>query len=260
MTALDHVVINALRDTDAAEALFAALGFQLTPRGYHSLGSVNHLMMTPGAYLEIVGVPETGRQREEVLTSPIGLSGIVLKTDDAEATHARLAEAGFDPQPVLDFSRPVTLDGTEHQARFRTVRLGPDFFGGGRVYFCQHLTPELVWRPEYLTHQNGFAAIDRIEIESSDPETTARRFAQVCDATFLPAAGVATATVRLSDAEIHVRRGPSEAMRLTGLVFEDLAGLEQRAMALGLAPTQTGDGALSLWLESLDTTLMCRSA
>lgn len=228
MTALDHVVINALRATDAAAALFSDLGFQLTPRGYHSLGSVNHLMMTPGAYLEIVGVPATGRQRQEVLDSPLGLSGIVLKTDDAEATHARLAQAGFDPQPVLDFSRPVTLDGTEHQARFRTVRLPAGFYGGGRIYFCQHLTPELVWRPEYLDHPNGFAAIDRIEIESDDPEATARALALVCAAEFLPAQAGAPDTVRLADAEIAVRRGAAQAMLATGLRCADLPALATR--------------------------------
>ena len=46
--ALDHVVINVLRRMDEAADLFAALGFRLTPRGHHSLGSVNHLMMTAG--------------------------------------------------------------------------------------------------------------------------------------------------------------------------------------------------------------------
>lgn len=260
MTALDHVVINALRATDAAAALFSDLGFQLTPRGYHSLGSVNHLMMTPGAYLEIVGVPDTGRQRQEVLDSPLGLSGIVLKTDDAEATHARLSEAGFEPQPVLDFSRPVTVDGTEHQARFRTVRLPAGFYGGGRIYFCQHLTPELVWRPEYLDHPNGFVAIDRIEIESADPEATARALAQVCAAEFLPAQGIAPDTVRLADAEIAVRRGVGSAMAATGLVFADLNAFAGRITQPGIDLRDADEDSMTLHLPAFDTTLICRGA
>ena len=44
-TRLDHVVINVRRDMDPAEALCRSLGFTITPRGYHSLGSINHLMM-----------------------------------------------------------------------------------------------------------------------------------------------------------------------------------------------------------------------
>ncbi len=42
---LDHLVINTLFDMDRAAALMAELGFTVTPRGYHSLGSINHLMM-----------------------------------------------------------------------------------------------------------------------------------------------------------------------------------------------------------------------
>ncbi|ETX02309.1 MAG: hypothetical protein ETSY1_04005 [Candidatus Entotheonella factor] len=33
---LDHAVINVHFDMDRAEPLFQALGFTLTPRGYHS--------------------------------------------------------------------------------------------------------------------------------------------------------------------------------------------------------------------------------
>ena len=82
---LDHLVINTLRGMEDAARIFTALGFALTPRGYHSLGSVNHLAVVPGAYLELVGLPETGKQRQEVLDSPLGLSGLVFKTDDPEA-------------------------------------------------------------------------------------------------------------------------------------------------------------------------------
>ena len=54
---LDHLVVNTRFAIDAAQALFAGLGFTLTPRGYHSLGSVNHLAVFPQGYLELVGLP-----------------------------------------------------------------------------------------------------------------------------------------------------------------------------------------------------------
>jgi hypothetical protein len=258
MAALDHVVINALRDTDAAEALFSALGFHLTPRGYHTLGSVNHLMMTPGAYLEIVGVPPEGRQRQEVLDSPRGLSGIVLKTSDADATFERLAAAGFDPLPPMDFSRPVTIDGQKHEASFRTVRLKPDFFGGGRIYFCDHLTPELVWRPEWLDHPNGFSAIERIDVESHDARATAERFATAFEGHV--ESGPSPLRVVLEDCEIHVHDGPRDRMRATSIVFDTLDGLLARATAAGIAVTATAPGQVTLDLPDLDTTLHCRAA
>jgi len=38
---LDHVVINARDDMDRAAEVYQRLGFTLTERGYHSLGSMN---------------------------------------------------------------------------------------------------------------------------------------------------------------------------------------------------------------------------
>ncbi len=54
---LDHTVINVRFDMDRAEGLFRNLGFFLTERGYHSLGSINHLMMFGTDYLELIGLP-----------------------------------------------------------------------------------------------------------------------------------------------------------------------------------------------------------
>ncbi len=257
MAALDHVVINALGAVDAAEALFAGLGFTLTPRGHHDLGSLNHLMVVPGAYLEIVGVPAQGRQRQEVLDSPLGLSGIVLRTEDADATFASLVAAGFDPLPPMAFSRPVRIGAQEHRAAFRTVRMKPDFFPGGRVYFCQHLTPDLVWRPEWQDHPNGFAAIAAIEVESPDPAATADRFAAAFEAR--RAAGAEPCRVVLDDGcEIRVHAGPAARMRATGLVLRDVATLEAGARAArGATPSRDGDGRVTVDLADLDTTLVC---
>ena len=90
--ALDHVVINTLFDMDRAAALMAQLGFTLTPRGYHSLGSINHLMMFEHDYLELIGLPSgTDKLRKDVLESPRGLNGLVFKVSDADATAARSA-------------------------------------------------------------------------------------------------------------------------------------------------------------------------
>ena len=65
--ALDHVVINTLFDMNRAADLMLRLGFTLTPRGYHSLGSINHLMMLEHDYLELVGAIEaTAEEREAI--------------------------------------------------------------------------------------------------------------------------------------------------------------------------------------------------
>ena len=70
---LDHVVINTLFDMDRSATLMSQLGFTLTPRGYHSLGSINHLMMFEHDYLELIGLPlGTDKLRKDVLESPRG--------------------------------------------------------------------------------------------------------------------------------------------------------------------------------------------
>lgn len=259
MAALDHVVINTLKSMDAAADLFAALGFTLTPRGTHSLGSINHLMMTPGAYLELVGVPDTGRQRQEVLDSPFGLNGLVLRTFDADATRDTLAAAGFAPTGPVAFSRPVEVDGVEHDARFRTVRLPPETFPAGRVYFCEHLTPELVWRDEWMTHPNGFCAIDAFTIASPHPEAEARRLASAFASVAEPDG--AGWRVPLDDADVRVVPGDKAAFRTATLRFSSLDDIAARANALRDARWEALDpdaGVLSL--PAFDLNLTCRSS
>jgi hypothetical protein len=174
--ALDHVVLDVRDRIEEAMRCFTALGFQLTPRGRHTLGSFNHLAVFATDYLELLGFAEDGGTRPEIVRFPVGLNGLVFKTTDADLVH-RLAEAARLPiMPVQSFSRPVALDGVTQDARFRTTRLDPGQVAMGRVYFCEHQTPDLVWRREWQTHPNGARAIARVVVATADPQRTARLF------------------------------------------------------------------------------------
>lgn len=173
---LDHLVIDVRDRMDEAARTFAALGFALTPRGHHTLGSMNHLMMFATDYLELLGFGDGGAARPELAPFPVGFNGLVFKTDDADRVHAHAQGAGLPILPVQSFSRPVELDGARDDARFRTTRLDPTQIAMGRVYFCEHLTPELVWRPEWQSHPNGARAIARIVVATGDPGRTASLF------------------------------------------------------------------------------------
>jgi hypothetical protein len=172
---LDHVVIDVRDRIDEAMRCFQALGFQLTPRGRHTLGSVNHLAMFATDYLELLGFAGDAI-RAEIVRFPVGLNGLVFKTGDAESVHAHAATAGLPILPVQSFSRPVALDSGTQDARFRTTRLDPEKVAMGRVYFCEHQTPDLVWRPEWQTHPNGACAIARVVVATANPQRTARLF------------------------------------------------------------------------------------
>jgi hypothetical protein len=180
---LDHVVINALFDMDGAAALMSRLGFTLTPRGFHSLGSINHLMVFEGHYLELVGLPlATDVLRRDVLESPRGLNGLVFQAGDVDTCLAQLQDSGVAMLEPQSFSRPVTIDGIEHIARFRTVRTAPDLFEAGRVYYCQHYTPELVWHHPWMSHDNGCTGLSELVVVSADIVTDASRYAKAAQA------------------------------------------------------------------------------
>ena len=114
--------------------------------------------------------------RAELQPFAIGLNGLVFKTSDAERIHREAGAAGLPVLPVQSLSRPVTLAEETRDARFRTTRLDPKAVAMGRVYFCEHLTPELVWRDEWQAHPNGAQAIARVVVATPEPARTAALF------------------------------------------------------------------------------------
>jgi hypothetical protein len=174
---LDHLVINTHFEMNAAYSIFEQLGFTLTPRGRHSLGSINHLTVFEDDYIELLGLPSDGGPlREEVLSSPVGIDGLVFTTSDAAQTHHALQAAGFAVRPVQAFSRPVELAGVVSDARFETVRFEPGQFSAGRLYYCKHFTPELVWRTEWQRHSNGVTKVAGLLIVSESPKQDAKQY------------------------------------------------------------------------------------
>jgi catechol 2,3-dioxygenase-like lactoylglutathione lyase family enzyme len=230
---LDHVVIDVRDRMDEAARVFTGLGFRLTPRGHHTLGSMNHLMMFATDYLELLGFGEGGANRPELAPFPVGLNGLVFKTADADATHAHAMAAGLPILPVQSFSRPVELDDTRQDARFRTTRLDAAKVPMGRVYFCEHLTPELVWRPEWQAHPNGARAIKRIVVATPDPHRSADLFRGL----FGPAAVTprdGSCVVAAGSARVELRTPQAVAAEF-GDAAADPAGRREYLAALELA-------------------------
>jgi hypothetical protein len=181
--ALDHLVVNVLFDMDRAETMMSQLGFTATPRGYHSLGSINHLMIFEGHYLELIGLPSAADVlRKDLLDSPRGVNGLVFKANDIDTCASSLRQSGLAMLEPQSFSRPVTIDGVEQLARFRTVRTAPELFEAGRVYYCQHYTPELVWHRPWMTHVNGCSALSELVVVTDAIEADASRYAKAAQA------------------------------------------------------------------------------
>ena len=201
---LDHTVINVKVDMDAATALFGQLGFTLTPRGYHSHGSMNHLMMFGKDYLELIGIPEGKEiERRDLKDASLGINGIVFKALDVDDIYARLQNAGLDGDPPKAFHRPVDIDDGQKDAKFRTVTVRDGVFPGGRVYYCEHGTPELVWRPEWQSHANGVISMPEFVTVTSDADGEVARFATLLN-TYPEMDGNGTRCVTLDGCRITV--------------------------------------------------------
>jgi len=246
---LDHAVINVADQLDSASARFRRLGFQLTERGHHSLGSSNHLAIFGENYLELLGYEtDKGSQRADLWQSPLGLSGLVWKSSDAESEFQHLQRQDLDGDPPAAFHRPVTLpDGSVSEAHFQTVRIRPSLVPNGRSFFCQHLTPEAVWQPAWQRHPNGVRNISEFVIVAQDPALSALVYSRLFGAAkvlacpegaFVLRAGAAT--VRFASADYAQQRfGPlpedydgSARMVALGFETEDLA-LVKRALVTG---------------------------
>ena len=241
MHALDHVVFNARDRMDDVVSLFERLGFTIAPRGHHTLGSINHVIVFERDYLELLGYPP-GRppeRRPELVAQPIGLMATVLATGDADATHADLIRRGLRPRPVQTFSRPVDLgEAGVHDASFRVTRLEPDAVPGTWFYYCQHLTPELVWRPEWQQHANHVQGMASLEIAVPDVSAALPRYTDCLLGTQPETLGGSgsQASFRLRGCALHLRRHASPAA-MTGLTFE-VASLDSVAAHL----TRSGIG------------------
>jgi hypothetical protein len=196
---LDHVVINVRDRIDEGAETFRRLGFTLTPRGYHTLGSMNHLAMFGTDYLELIAAKPGDTQRPEIMGTPEGLNGLVFGTEDSAATYAAMQQAGVDVFPPGEFSRPVALPEGSRDAVFRTVRLKPGVVSAGRLYFCHHFTRDLVWRDEWRHHANGVTGVARAVIAANDPSELGALFGRMFGADALrPIEGGLTLTVGVS--------------------------------------------------------------
>ncbi len=235
---LDHVVVNLRERIDDGEAVYRRLGFTLTPRGFHTLGSSNHLAVFGTDYLELISAPASATGRQEILAAPEGLNAIVFATEDSATTYATLQAAGLAVGPPLEFSRPVDLPQGIRDAVFRNVRLLPGPGAPGRLYFCHHFTRDLVWRDEWRHHPNGALGVVRTVIASRDPGVLGTLFS------------------RMFGAEM-VRTGPGGCTLLLGLArCEVTTPAAVRAAFADAAPPDDGRSefmaVLTLRTHSLD--------
>jgi hypothetical protein len=254
-TRFDHAAIAVRDRMDEAQAAFARLGFTLTPRGHHTLGSINHLIVLGRTYLELIGFPPGQPDaRPELRDAPIGLNGLVFRSDDAQRTHDACAARGAPVTPVQSFSRPVALDGETREARFRTVRTMPGASPCGRLYFCEHLTPELVWRPRWQAHENGALELLEAKVSARDPVAEARLYRALLGEGAVETVADGALRIPVPPAVVCVDRGPDRMLGLT-LRVADLRSTQRLLAARGVDTIRAGGVLQVAPSEAFDVTL-----
>jgi Glyoxalase-like domain len=181
---LDHIV-HAVRDLDAAAALYRGLGFTVGARNRHSRvwGTLNHIVQLPGTYIELLGLgdtsgtlPHSGRYfsfgafNRDFLTRGEGLSMLALEgagVPDAEAFR----EAGIGDFEPYDFERQGRRpDGAVIKLAFTLAfALIPQAPETG-FFTCQQHHPENFWDPAFQKHANGATSVAGVVFVAEEPE------------------------------------------------------------------------------------------
>ncbi len=172
---VDHVII-AVRDLSAAASRWRDLGFVLSDRGVHpTRGTANVCIVFPNAYLELLSTDGPDCREAfllDLLARREGGASLALAMADPAQVHAVLRAALPDIEPPVVGSREIhAADGVKPVA-FDVQRVPPGALLPGRVFFCGHRNPELVYDPALLGHANGARALRRV-VSVADPAALA---------------------------------------------------------------------------------------
>lgn len=264
---IDHLVV-CVHDLDAAAATFERLGFTLTPRGRHSVGSENHCVMLGNDYIELLAVPPgrthpTTRYYTDFLATGEGLAAFALATDSAIAARAELAAREFEASAPDDLSRPLEIDGASCRAEFSLVFIADGQTPGARTFVCEHRTRQYVWLPKYQSHPNGARGIARVDMVTSLPESTAAPYARLFGGAngdidtgiTVPTGGapIGFATARALAKrfpELWITGRPEPAVAVVTIAAGERAIVQAQLERSGIAYRRMPDGALAVGAET----------
>lgn len=170
---VDHIIVG-VRDLEAARRNWQRLGFTVTPRGRHiGQGTANYCIMFMRDYLELLGFVERdeyGHRLQSFLAQREGAMSVAFAPErDADATAAALAAQGMRPSATRALGRALELPEGSVTPRFSLLNLQPEETPALDCFICGQLTPELVRRPEWLTHANGVAGIAAVHLVAHNP-------------------------------------------------------------------------------------------
>jgi catechol 2,3-dioxygenase-like lactoylglutathione lyase family enzyme len=180
---LDHIV-HAVRDLDAAAALYRGLGFTVGARNRHppAWGTENHIVQLPGFFVELLAVtapagiaphgPRSfsfGALNRDFLAAGEGLSMLVLNGNGA-SDAAEFRSAGIGDFELYNFERNAKRpNGTSVKVAF-SLAFARDAAAPDLGFFtCQQHYPENFWNPAFQKHANSVSGIAGVVAVAENP-------------------------------------------------------------------------------------------
>ena len=256
-TGVDHIGIDP-GDIWQAFARFSRLGFTVsTPARFRAIPVESCQVTFEGRFVSISTTYTDDRATQtEWLerTKPRGITELMLGTRDLRATKAELVEQFPELLPgsvEAQVDRRIHLDGRLAYQTFRILVLAPGTVAGiGTLGFCEHVTPQLIWRPQLLQHANGARNITGATFVHADPPSLQAVYARLfgaekvrtaagqCDVDFagvsLTFVNAARLAALLPDFEPRVASGPAD-LRAIDFSITDLAASREYFEFMGMA-------------------------
>ncbi len=179
---IDHIV-HAVRDLDAAGALYRRLGFTVGARNRHDWGTHNLIVQFPTAFVELleIGEPEKipphhgrsfsfGAFNRDYVAAREGLSMLVGKSFDARKDAESFEAAGISGFDLFDFAREGKRpDGSKVEVAFSLAFARDPSSPDLGFFVCQQHHPENFWNPAFQRHPNTASGIPGVVMVADNP-------------------------------------------------------------------------------------------
>lgn len=188
--ALDHVGLG-IRNLDHARASFEKMGFRLTSRSMHAgalepggpvvpWGSGNHCAMFERGYFELLGLVDEAMPStvKRMVARYEGLHIVAMNCPSSAAAYDSLVRAGVKTAAPAKLERDAAFgvnDEMVRRAKFENIYLNEEAHPEARFIVIEHRTPEVLWQPHLLQHENGAKELSSIYFVSPDVAATAER-------------------------------------------------------------------------------------
>jgi catechol 2,3-dioxygenase-like lactoylglutathione lyase family enzyme len=179
---LDHIV-HAVRDLDAAAALYERLGFIVGARNRHPWGTHNRVIQLPGFFIELLTVAEPeklgtdafsalfGTFNRIFLKTHEGFSVLLLESRDARGDAAAFAGARIAASQAVHFEREGRLpDGSTVTVAFSLAFARDAAAPDAGFAVCQQHHPENFWNLAFQAHPNTASSVSGVVLVAPDPK------------------------------------------------------------------------------------------